>query len=475
LLVEIPMGFLAERAVLDSNCDYENLSFSQLSALCAQRGLRAFAPTKQILIKRLLLNDTTRVRTDSKDSESFRKIVGDSKVDDRPPRKVLRVIPRSTLEMADLSNEFCTVAKYESELTTKAVAAMCTRYDIPHKGHTKQRMARHLAAWKLRIDSELSDLCVLMKTGKVYCLTSHQHFDIDLQNLAKARELLPADFSIVDTDGSGTIDEEELKTILNQSFLDKHTIISKESCKLLIQTVDLDGNGVVDQFEYSGLQNRLRAWKRDFDSYDHSHSGFVHYGEVNSMCAVAGYHFSHGFYKLLEKTYDTTHEKGLDFDLIVKLLAQLAICHDVWVNQLVEDEANLFSSATTGAASNDLVGSNSAHNASSDDIYSKASMASSAARNTIVGAAGRIYKKISRHLSTSSPGNPNSPNKSKDDVSQSQQANISHDSFLKLCKKLGITIERAEKSWSAFDLNNSGVASFTFEEFVYSTCVATKV
>lgn len=303
LLVEIPMGQIVDRAILDSHCEYESLSFSQLSALCAQRGLRAFASSKQILIKRLQLNDETRVRTESKDSDAFKKLAQGSKVDERPPRKVLRVIPRTTLDMADLSSEFCATAKYESELTTKAVAAMCNRYDIPHRGHTKQKMARHLAAWKIRVDSELQDLYSLVKTGKVYSLTAHQHFDVDLQNLAKAKELLPADFSIVDLDGSGTIDVEELKTILNQSVFGNNAYVSQESCQLLIHMVDLDGNGVVDQFEYSGLQNQLRNWKRDFDSYDHKQAGVVHYAEINSMCAIAGYHFTPGFYKLLEKTY----------------------------------------------------------------------------------------------------------------------------------------------------------------------------
>lgn len=132
---------------------------------------------------------------------------------------------------------------------------------------------------------------------------------------------------------------------------------------------------------------------------------------------------------------------------------------------LIDDEVdNSFSSSTNGQPAYEYeTKARSASNSSKE----------SAKGSTTGGSSRSIFKKISRHLSASTSSNPG---KSKGDMNhQSQQARISHSLFTSLCKKLEIPTEKAEKSWEAFDLANSGSVGFTFEELIYSTCVATKL
>ena len=130
-------------------------------------------------------------------------------------------------------------------------------------------------------------------------------------------------FEKADKDKNGTLDKEEIKTILKEFFDD----ITEEEAELILKDCDSNNDNQLDFNEYLDLCKELRTpqqtkeeMKAAFEEVDKDGNGSIDIKELKSMTKKAGMKLSKKELKQMMSDADTDKNGTVDFDEFVKVI-----------------------------------------------------------------------------------------------------------------------------------------------------------
>lgn len=155
-------------------------------------------------------------------------------------------------------------------------------------------------------------------------------------------------FERFDADGSGTIDTQELRTMVDELNLD----ISEASFWAILDDADPDGTGEVtyESFEtamHNGLGERFRTLKAIFDLFDTDQSGTVSTNEMRRMCAKLNIKVSDEGMEQLIAEADPDGSGDIDFG---EFVCVITTADDCGLGLVYRKASALLAEAETGGA-----------------------------------------------------------------------------------------------------------------------------
>jgi len=128
-------------------------------------------------------------------------------------------------------------------------------------------------------------------------------------------------FNAVDSNRSGSIDLNELKTALMNG---NWTSFDLDTVKMLMGMFDVDRSGTIDFTEFSGLWKYISDWQNVFRHFDLDHSGSIEGRELADALKSFGYNLTPALLTLVEHKYASEPTigygppPGITFDRFVR-------------------------------------------------------------------------------------------------------------------------------------------------------------
>ncbi|KAH3852884.1 hypothetical protein DPMN_095405 [Dreissena polymorpha] len=129
-------------------------------------------------------------------------------------------------------------------------------------------------------------------------------------------------FRLLDVDGSGYLDSQELETALKHMGVD----ITKEEVDELVKKIDQDGNGTVDMFEFSQMvAQKMQVYDpekelRDaFAVFDKNGDGKVSVEEIREVVESLGGKMTNAEVESMLVDVDENHDGYIDYDEFVHI------------------------------------------------------------------------------------------------------------------------------------------------------------
>ncbi|XP_006855068.2 probable calcium-binding protein CML48 [Amborella trichopoda] len=123
-------------------------------------------------------------------------------------------------------------------------------------------------------------------------------------------------FQMVDRDGSGFIDENELQSALSNGY----QTFSLRTIRLLMFLFKRSGDATkIGPAEFAALWECLGQWRAIFDRFDRDRSGMIDSGELRDALLSLGYAIPPSVLHVLVSKYDESGKRGaLNFDSFIE-------------------------------------------------------------------------------------------------------------------------------------------------------------
>eukprot|EP01134_Creolimax_fragrantissima_P006263 CFRG6263T1 len=136
-------------------------------------------------------------------------------------------------------------------------------------------------------------------------------------------------FLSVDSDRSGSIDQDELQRCLTMSGISgSWKPFSSETCRLMIAMLDKDQNGTLCFDEFRNLWGIVNGWKQVFVAADQDRSGFVDERELLQCISQLGYRLSPQTIHSMALRYSDNSSGQIGFDDFVACIVRMRALTD---------------------------------------------------------------------------------------------------------------------------------------------------